>query len=59
MYRKKLSVSSITVLDIPIAEQEALLPELRQARYGYILAIYILLLHAAGKNPTEIANLLF
>lgn len=52
-------MSSTTVLEIPIAEQEALLRELRQARYGHLLAIHILLLCAAGKNPTEIADFLF
>jgi putative transposase len=52
-------VSSTTVLEIPLAEQEALLCELRQARYGHLLAIHILLLRAAAKNPTEIADFLF
>ena len=50
---------STTVLEIPAAEQEALLRELRQARYGHLLAIHILLLRVAGKNPTEIADFLF
>ncbi len=50
---------STTVLEIPTAEQEALLRELRQARYGHLLAIHILLLCAAGKNPTEISDFLF
>src|SRR5215813_11461301 len=49
---------STTGLEIPIAEQEALLRELRQARSGHLLAIHILLLCAAGKNPTEIADFL-
>jgi Homeodomain-like domain len=52
-------VRSTTLLEIPIAEQEALLRELRQARYGHLLAIHILLLCDAGKNPTEIADFLF
>jgi len=52
-------VRSTTVLEIPTAEQEALLRELRQARYGHLLAIHILLLYAAGKSPTEIADFLF
>jgi hypothetical protein len=52
-------VRSTTVLEIPAAEQEALLRELRQGRYGHLLAIHILLLCAAGKNPTEIADFLF
>jgi putative transposase len=50
---------SATVIEIPTAEQEVLLRELRQARYGHLLAIHILLLLAAGKNPTEIAEFLF
>jgi transposase len=52
-------VRSTTVLEIPAAEQEALLRELRQARYGHLLAIHILLLCDAGKSPTEIADFLF
>jgi len=52
-------VPSTTVLEIPAAEQEVLLRELRQARYGHLLAIHILLLCDAGKNPTEIADFLF
>src|SRR5215467_7740733 len=31
---------------------------LRRARYGYLLAFHILLLCAAGRNPTEIAAFL-
>src|SRR5438876_420833 len=32
---------------------------LRRARYGYLLAFHIILLCAAGRNPTEIAAFLF
>jgi transposase len=32
---------------------------LRRTRYGYLLAFHILLLCAAGRNPTEIAAFLF
>ena len=32
-----------------------MLAALRRARYGYLLALHILLLCAAGRNPTEIA----
>ena len=32
---------------------------LRRMRYGYLLAFHILLLCAAGRNPTEIAAFLF
>ncbi len=47
------------VIEPSIAEQEALLRELRQIRYGHLLAIHILLLLTARKNPTEIADFLF
>src|SRR5262245_39775608 len=50
---------STTGLEIPIAEPEAWLRELRPARSGHLLAIPILLLRAAGKHPTEIADFLF
>src|SRR5262249_47888451 len=50
---------STTGLEIPTAEQEALLRELRPARSGHLLAIHMLLFCAAGKNPTEIADFLF
>jgi hypothetical protein len=33
--------------------------EVRRARYGYLLAIPILLLGAAQRSPTEIAAVLF
>jgi transposase len=36
-----------------------MLAALRRARYGYLLALHILLLCAAGKRPTEIADFLF
>jgi len=52
-------VPSTTILELSNAEQEFLLRELRQARYGHLLAIHILLLRATGKNPTEIAEFLF
>jgi hypothetical protein len=48
-----------TILDIPAAEQELLLAQLRAARYGHLLAVHILLLCAAGRTPTEIATALF
>jgi hypothetical protein len=47
-----------TILDIPIEEQAQMLRELRQARYGYVLAVHILLLCAQGRTPTEIADFL-
>jgi len=36
-----------------------MLGELRRARYGYLLALHVLLLCAAGRTPTEIATFLF
>lgn len=48
-----------TILDIPQLEQEQMLSQLRQARYGYLLALHVLLLCAAGRSPTEIAAFLF
>jgi transposase len=48
-----------TILEIPAAEQERMLQELRQPRYGYLLGLHILLLCAAGRTPTEIAAFLF
>jgi putative transposase len=47
-----------TILEIPEAEQAALLKELRAARYGYLLALHILLLCAEGHTPSEIASCL-
>ena len=48
-----------TLLDIPQSEQDQMLSQLRQARYGYLLALHVLLLCAAGRTPTEIAAFLF
>ena len=48
-----------TILEIPLSEQEQMLSHLRRARYGYLLALHVLLLCAAGRTPTEIAAFLF
>jgi transposase len=48
-----------TIIDLPCSEQEKMLFELRRARYGYWLALHIILLCAAGFTPTQIASLLF
>lgn len=48
-----------TILEIPTEEQELMLNELRQARYGYLLGLHILLLCASGRTPSEIADFLF
>jgi putative transposase len=52
-------VPGSTILDIPQYEQEWMRAELRRARYGYLLALHVLLLCAAGRTPTEIATFLF
>jgi len=44
---------------MPPAEQAHILAEVRRARYGYVLALHILLLCAAQRSPTEIAAVLF
>ncbi len=48
-----------TIVDIPRAEQAEMLAALRRVRYGYLLALHILLLCGAGRNPTDIAAVLF
>jgi transposase len=48
-----------TVIVIPPAERAEMLAALRRARYGYLLALHILLLCAAGRTPTDIAAALF
>src|SRR5918992_4829642 len=48
-----------TVVDIPWEEQRQMLAALRRARYGYLLALHILLLCATGRKPTTIAAALF
>lgn len=44
-----------TILEIAADEQAAMLRELRATRYGYLLALHILLLCAQGHTPSEIA----
>jgi hypothetical protein len=48
-----------TFVEIPQEEQAQMLATLRRARYGYLLALHILLLCAAGHSPTDIAAALF
>jgi putative transposase len=48
-----------TCLEIPAEEQAQMLAALRRARYGYLLALHIMLLCAAGRTPTDIAAILF
>jgi len=52
-------VPRTTIVELPPAEQAQMLAALRRARYGYLLALYILLLCAAQRTPTEIAVVLF
>jgi transposase len=52
-------VHTTTLLDIPPEEQAQMLAALRHARYGYLLALHILLLCARGRTPTAIAACLF
>jgi transposase len=52
-------VPHTTIVEILPAEQARMLAELRRARYGYWLALHLLLLYAAGRTPTEIAAILF
>ena len=48
-----------TLVAIPQEEQAEMLAALRRARYGYLLALHILVLCAAGRHPTESAAVLF
>ena len=48
-----------TIVEIPLEEQERMRAELRRARYGYLLALHLLLLCAAGWTPSEVASVLF
>jgi len=59
MLGEELPVPGQTILEIPQEEQERMLKELRQARYGYLLGLHILLLCAAGHTPSEVAASLF
>lgn len=48
-----------TIVEIPLVEQARMRAELRRARYGYLLALHLLLLCAAGRTPSEVATVLF
>jgi transposase len=48
-----------TFVEIPEEEQAQMRAALRRARYGYLLTLHILLLCAAGRTPTAIADALF
>jgi putative transposase len=48
-----------TCVEIPPEEHAQMLAALRRARYGYLLALHILLLCTTGRTPTAIADVLF
>lgn len=48
-----------TIVEISPDEQARMRAELRRARYGYLLALHLLLLCAAGRTPSEGASVLF
>lgn len=48
-----------TIVEISLAEQARMRAELRRARYGYLLALHLLLLCATGRTPSEVAAVLF
>jgi transposase len=56
---KKPSAPEGTLIQIPEHEQAQMLSQLRQARYGYLLSLHILLLCGLGHSPTDIAQFLF
>jgi putative transposase len=55
----KPSAPEGTIIQIAPEEQAEMLAQLRQARYGYLLSLHILLLCALGHSPTDIAQFLF
>jgi transposase len=48
-----------TIVDLSQEDQGQMVAALRRARYGYLLALHIVLLCAAGRRPTEIAAVRF
>src|SRR5262249_51461329 len=56
--RKRLPMLETKILEISSDQQAWMLQELRRCRYGYFLALHILLLYVRGKKPTEIADFL-
>jgi hypothetical protein len=50
-------VTATTILEFAPEQQDWMLRELRRCRYGYLLALHILLLRS--KTPSEIADFLF
>jgi transposase len=56
---ERTSVAGKTIIEIPLEKQEEMKEQLRKARFGYLLALHILLLCGDGKTPTEIAMFLY
>jgi len=52
-------VPRTTIVELSPPEQAQMLSAVRRARYGYLLALHILLLCAAQRSPSEIAAVLF
>jgi putative transposase len=52
-------VAGKTIIEIPAQAQAEMLAKLRQARFGYLLVLHILLLCGQGKTPTEISAYLY
>ena len=52
-------MSGKTIIELAEVEQAGMLRELRRSRYGYLLALHVLLLCAAGHSPTLISRVLF
>jgi putative transposase len=59
MYRGEPAMPKCTFVAIPEEAHAQMLAALRRARYGYLLALHILLLCAAKRTPTDIAAVLF
>jgi transposase len=59
MYRGEPAMPKCTFIAIPEEAHAQMLAALRRARYGYLLALHILLLCAAKRTPTDIAAVLF
>jgi hypothetical protein len=52
-------VPSSIVVTLTARQQDFILAQLRQARYGHLLSLHILLLLHHGYSPTQIAACLF
>ena len=59
IYQGVRPVPGSTIIDLSCSEQQHLLFELRRARFGYWLALHIILLCAAGYTPSQIAAVWF